>query len=217
MKKSLLVLASAAALMAGQVSAQTAPAAAPAQPAMNPGPVIPGVCVYSVEDAIAGSDVGKSAGERMRQLSAAVEAEIKPERTAIETEGKSLQDQVNAKTLQGEALQTKAQAFQGKVQGFEQKVQLRGQELQATEAKAQRLIATDLEPQLRAVYTEKGCGILVDRNSVLFANPAMDITGQVVTKLNAVKKTMTFDRERITPQARPTAAAPAPAAATKKN
>jgi Skp family chaperone for outer membrane proteins len=205
-------------------------AQAPAVPApqLNPGPAIPGVCIYSVEAAIGQSAMGAAAAERMKQLQAVVEAEIKPEREAIEAQGASLQSE--QKTATREQFAPKAQAFQQRAATFEEKINLRVKELQATQQKAQSMIASELEAPLQAAYQEKGCGMLVDRNAVLFANPAMDITQTVVLKLNDVKKTISFDRERLdtttatrtaprpaAPAARPAAtSAPKPAVTTPK-
>ena len=72
------------------------------------------------------------------------------------------------------------------------------------------MIAQELEAPLQATYQEKNCGLLVDRNAVLFANPAMDVTALVVDKLNASKKTISFDREHL--DAKPAAGAVTPAA-----
>jgi Skp family chaperone for outer membrane proteins len=199
--------------------AQTTPAAAPAAPQLNPGPAIAGVCIYSVEEAITQSQMGVAANDRMKQLQAVVEAELKPERDRIETEGQALQ--TAQKTEARETFVPKAQAFQTKVNAFEEKYNLRLKEMQATQQKVQGLIAQELESPLQVAYQEKGCGLLVDRNAVLFANPSMDITAAVVTKLNAGKKTLSFDREilaapKAATAAAPRAAAPKPAATAPK-
>ena len=103
-----------------------APAAAPAAPAAAqptiappPGPPIGGLCVFSYDRAISNSTVGKAYVTRMQQLTAQAQAELTPERTAIETEGNTLQtqrasltqDQLNQRVG---ALQTRAQAYSTK-------------------------------------------------------------------------------------------------------
>jgi outer membrane protein len=82
-----------------------------------------------------------------------------------------------------------------------------------------------MEPFVRQAYQGKQCAILLDRQAVQLANPAMDITQQVVTGLNGKIQQFAFDRERLdtapttaqgappptqTP-ARPAAQTPAPA------
>jgi outer membrane protein len=44
------------------------------------------------------------------------------------------------------------------------------------------------------VYQERGCGLLLDRESVFIANPAMDVTDTVMERLNAALPTLSFNR-----------------------
>jgi outer membrane protein len=81
-----------------------------------------------------------------------------------------------------------------------------------------------MEPLISQAYQQKNCSVLLQRTAVVIANPAMDITPQVVAALNAKIIQFAFDRERLdqavaAPAAsRPVAPAPVrPAApATKK-
>ena len=60
---------------------------------------------------------------------------------------------------------------------------------------------------IRALYTQRNCGVLFDRQAVFAANPAMDVTDAAVAALNAKIQTFTFERERAQPN-QPAAAAP---------
>ena len=51
-----------------------------------------------------------------------------------------------------------------------------------------------------AVYQEKGCGILVDRESVFIMNPAMDVTPLVIQRLNTALPTLSFNRMPVPAQ-----------------
>ena len=194
--------------------AVSASAQAVKAPQITHGPAINGVCVYSGDDAVGRSEMGIAAGERMRQLSAVVEAELKPEAQSLETEQASLQTLAQNKTPR-EQLAPKIQAFQQKAQAFEEKRNLRLKELQATQQKAQMMVAQELDAPIQAVYQERGCGMLVDRNAVFISNPAMDITQAVIDRLNTAKKTVTFDREHLDTNAQ-AGAAPAARPAAKK-
>jgi len=57
-----------------------------------------------------------------------------------------------------------------------------------------------MDTPIRQVYQTQKCSILLDRDSVMLANPAMDITDGVVAALDARIKTLTFDRERLDQQ-----------------
>ncbi len=188
--------------------ARAAPAPAAAAPAAGApipqGPPIAGLCVISQERAIGQSSAGRAASERMKQLVAQVQAELKPEQDSLETEAKTFQTQSAALTAEqrqqrGTSLQTRAEAFQ-------QKGGLRQRELQATQQTALRRIAEQLDPVIRTLYAGKSCSVLLNGESaVLVASPAMDLTDQAIAQLNVRMPSITFDRER--------APAPAPAAA----
>ncbi|HSV02143.1 MAG TPA: OmpH family outer membrane protein [Phenylobacterium sp.] len=186
--------------IATSASAQKA-AAAPG----NPGPVINGVCVINVEAAIGGSTVGKYVDSRMQQLVAQVKAELGGEQTTIQTEGKTLESQ--RATLDANTFEQRGSALQARYNELQRKAQQRDRELQATEQKAIGRISQEMEPIVHQAYAQKGCGLLLQRTAVVLANPAMDITPQVVAGLNAKITQFAFDREHLDQTA---AAAPPP-------
>lgn len=203
--------------------AQPAPATAPARPAVNPGPMIPGVCTFWNERAIGTSTVGKQFGARLKVLTDAAQAELRAQATAIDTERRALEAQRAAPTITQEQLEQRILALNQRGAGFERLAQQRGRELQATEQKGLTRIATEMQPLIIAVYGERGCGLMVDRSVIYAANPQMDVTDAVVAKLNAKLTTLGDFAREPDPQAagRPPAAAAArpatpPAAAPKK-
>lgn len=185
-----------AALVAGQAQAQTA---APAAPAVRHGAAIAGLCTLSPEAVAGTSTVGKYVSTRLQQIAAQVNAELSGEKTAIDNEAKALQ----AAPQGGDqaALQTRLTALQTRAEAFNRKAGQREQEIQATEQKALARISTEMNPLVRTAYEAKGCSILLQREAVLMANPASDITPDVVTALNAKITQFTFDRERLDAQA----------------
>jgi outer membrane protein len=175
--------AAAVALTAGssafaQAAAPAAPAAA-AAPAVTHGPPIAGVCVVSIENAIG----------------AQVNAELNAEKTAIDTDAKALD--AKRATLDQNSLEQQAAALQVRANALQRKAQLRDREVSATEQKAIGRIGQEMEPMIRTAYQQKNCSILLQRTAVVIANPAMDITPQVVTGLNTKITQFAFDRERL--------------------
>ncbi|WP_337185383.1 OmpH family outer membrane protein [Phenylobacterium sp.] len=185
--------------------AQVPPPATTTAPQVTHGAVAPGLCVVSVEAAIGGSAVGKFVQTRLQQLVGQVNAELNGERTAIENEGKTLESQ--RATLDQNTLEQRASALQVKANALQRKAQQRERELQVTEQKAFGRVGEEMEPLIRQAYQAKGCSVLVNRNSIILANPAADITPQVVTALNAKITQFTFDRERLDQQGNPVGAA----------
>ena len=211
MKNTLTLSAAAAALLCA--SAASAQAQRPAQPAAqaatpapaaraftltNPGPAIPGICVVNNNRVLAQSRVGRAYQQRMQQLTAAVRAELTPEETAIQTEGRTLEQQRG--TLQQAQLQQRVTALQTRVNTFQARANQRARELEATEQRQIGRISNELQPVLNTVYGQRGCGILFDAAAVIAGNPAMDITSAVVTALDARISTITFERESLPQQ-----------------
>jgi outer membrane protein len=196
MTTKMLGIVSAMAMMAASAaaSAQTAPAAAPA-PAITQGPAIPGVCLMSVQQAIQTSTVGQYVGNRMGQIVQQVKAELGPEDTAINTDGKALE--AARPTLDRAAFESRAQALQSRVEALRQKASQRQAEVEATEKKALNRIAQELDPIARQLYQQRHCSILVDKGSVMMANPEMDLTAAAVTALNGRIQQFAFDREHL--------------------
>jgi outer membrane protein len=190
---------------AAPAPAAAAPAAAPAAANIPPpaGPPIGGLCVFSYDRAIGNSTVGKAYVARMQQLTSQVQAELNPERTAIETEGNTLQTQ--RASLTQDQLQQRVTALQTRAQTYSQKEELRARELEETKNQQLQKIATTINPLLAAVYNQRNCAAVFDQGALLAANPAMDITDAVTQQLNSKMTTITFDRVNL--------AAAAPAAA----
>lgn len=181
-------------LLASAAQAQTP--AAPAQaPATKPGPVIAGVCVYSNDAVLRNAEVSKAALARLEQISTAAEAELEPDIKALEAERQTIVTQQQGGATQ-QTLQPLVQALNTKAQAFSDKAFIVNQELSRTEQQANAQLAQVVGPILNATYEGRNCGILVDRGAVLFANPAMDITSEVIEKLNAARPTV--DIKRVT-------------------
>ena len=62
---------------------------------------------------------------------------------------------------------------------------------------------------IRASYQQARCSLLIQRDAVVLANPAMDITPSVITGLNAKITQFSFDRERLDQAATAAPAQPA--------
>ncbi len=180
-----LALAALATLAAGAASAQTAGPA-------NPGPVSPGVCVYHNERVIAQSTAGQALNSGMQRLFEEVRGELQPYAASIETEAQTLAQ--GQATIPAAEMQQRRQALQQRLQEAQQLEQQRDAELRYTRAVQLQAIAQAVDPIIVAVYQERGCGLLLDRESVYVMNPAMDISELVIQRLNAALPTLSFNR-----------------------
>lgn len=173
-------------------------ALAQAQGPANPGPTIPGVCVYFNQRVLAQSTAGQAVQTRMEQLAQEVQGELQPYATAIQTEVQALQQ--GASTIPADQMNQRRQALQQRIQEAQQLEGTRDNELRYTLAEQRRKISEAIEPLLVAVYQEKGCGIMIDRESVFIMNPSMDVTDTVIQRLNAQLPTLSFNRMPVPAQ-----------------
>lgn len=172
-------------------------AAAQTQGPQNPGPAIPGVCVYFNQRLLATSTAGQAVQARMEQLATEVQGELSPYGTSIQTEITALQQGGAAADPDG----ARRTAVQARIQEAQTLEQTRQDELRYTLSEQRRLISAAVEPILVAVYQERGCGILIDRESVFILNPAMDVTDVVIQRLNTSLPTLSFNRLPVPAQA----------------
>lgn len=203
-------LAAAVALTAGSSAfAQARPAAAAPAPAaaapVTHGPPLTGVCIMSLENAIGASTVGHYVQTRMQQIVGQVNAELNGEKTQLDNDAKALD--AKRSTLDQSAFEQQAAAIQVRANALQRKAQLRDREVSATEQKAVGRVGQEMEPLIRQVYQQKACSLLLQRTAVVIANPAMDITPQVITALNAKITQFAFDREHLDQAPAPGAAA----------
>lgn len=201
--KQTLLLASAALVAAGcgstamAQSKAAAPAASPTQITVN----VPGVCVLSREGIVGQSKVGKYAQTRLQQLGQQVNAELSGEGSSLQADAKAFD--AKKATLQPAQQQQQQQALQTRYQALQEKGAQRDRELQATEQKAIARVLQEAAPLLADVVKDHACGIVLDANSVLAANAAMDLTPSVVTALDAKIIQFDFEREHLDAQAGP--------------
>ena len=215
MNKTLILSAAAVALLCAP--AALAQAQRPAQPAAqppaqgaqatarpsNPGPVIPGVCVLDEQRAIAQSAAGRAYSARMQQLTQQAQAELRPQETSLQNDVNAFQNQ--RATLPQDQQQSRAQALNTRMENLNRTAEARRRELAATQERQLGRIVNEMQPIVSQVYVARGCGIMLARGGVVYSNPAMEVTDQVIQQLNARMPTITFERERLP-------ATPAPAA-----
>ena len=177
-----------AALAAFTATAASAQTAGP----QNPGPVIPGVCVYFNQRLLAQSTAGQAVQARMEQLANEVRGELQPYATAIQTEMTALQQ--GQATIPADQMQQRRQALQQRLQEAQQLEQTRDAELRYTLNQQREAIAVAVDPILVAIYQERGCGLLLNREGVFLMNPAMDVTDLAIQRLNTALPTLSFNR-----------------------
>lgn len=161
----------------------------------NFGPAIPGVCVYHHERLLAQSTAGQSVQTGMQRLQQEVQAELAPFEQFVQTEGQALQQ--GRGTIPQDQFATREQALAARYQEGRNLAQTRDGELRYTQAMQLQAIAQAADPIILALYTERGCGILLARDGVMRVNPTMDLTEAAIQRVNAALPTLSFSRMQV--------------------
>lgn len=198
MKTLALVACAGAAVLA---SGSAALAQTPAAPAITYGAPIPGLCAVSVDGVIANSTVGKYVDQRLQQIAAQVQAELSGEKSAIDTEARTLESQRSS--LDQNTFEQRVSALQTRQNALERKAAVREREMQATQQQAVGRVINEMKPLIAASAQQQKCAMVIDRSSVIMVNPAMDLTSGVVTGLNGKLTQFAFDRTHLDQQAAP--------------
>ena len=174
-------------------------AAAQGAPAPNAnalgGVAIPGLCMINTQVVAGNSKVGQSATERLQELQREAQAEVNAEKAPLDAEIKALPGQ--KATLKAADYQAKEQALARRAQALQQKANARSAQIELTRERALGRISTEAQSVIAAVYKAHGCGLLIDRNSVLGGNLANDLTPGVIQGLDAKISSITFDLEPL--------------------
>ena len=179
MKTLLISAAFAAAVMApSAATAQAIPAAV--------------VAVVDLDRVTSECNACKTAQAALRSQITAEEAKEKALGTPLQTEQQSIQTAINA--LNGKdpdaALQARIKAFQAKGQQAQEEASRGRQQLQANQQYIQKQIADKLGPIYQQVMQRRGANVMVEVGSTLASSQAIDVTGDVLTGLNAALPTI---------------------------
>lgn len=188
-----LVILLAAMSVAGTAHGQTATPAPMAQGLG--GPVIPGLCLLSRQEVLSTAKMAQAATARLRVLTEEAQKEIDTERKPVEADIQAFNAE-QAK-LSPEQRKTRQESLQARLRPVEEKTRLRGAEIEATRNKAIERISTELQPVVAQVYTQRKCGLLLDRTAAIGGNMVNDLTQAVTQALDAKISTITFNRETV--------------------
>jgi outer membrane protein len=212
----LMLWASCANAQQAAAPAAASPLQAAATAAEASAPVIPGICVYSQDQTVGASIVGRAVAQRLQQLDQQSNAELNDLATKLQADEKALTAQ--RATMGDAAFQQAAQPMAQREQQLQQLAQIRGREMQLTQQQAVQQVVQNLDPLLVDSFTAHKCSILIERAGVVLSAKPMDITTDAVARLDAKIQTLTFERAKIPEDggagpAPTAAAAPAPARA----
>ncbi len=164
------------------------------------------VLVMNSNQVLNEAKVGQHVKERLQAISEEMVAELQAEGNPLDSEFSAFQAEVAA--LSQEALQERDdlrqrfQDLQQKGVQFRVSEQLRARELVATRVQALRPVREALDEILEKLVADRGADILVEREVLIFASEAVNVTQDVIDLLDARMTETPVERVRIE---RPTA------------
>lgn len=149
---------------------------------------------------LAESKAGKDMFTKLKNIENQINAELKPTRDSLEAERQALAGKLQGKTREAivadAALVKQIEDFQKKTNDFAQKRNTVSQEYAATEQKAFLDFNTALEPALLDVVKEKNAQVVLSKNQAVFTADAIDVSANIVTKLDAKTPVVNVVRQR---------------------
>lgn len=108
--------------------------------------------------------------------------------TQLRTEGQAIQTAINAlpNKQPNAALRTRIEAFQTREQQANQELARSQQRIQSTQANVLRQINERLGPIINQVMTARGASVAVDVDATLAHSAGINVTADVLTRLNSV-------------------------------
>jgi Skp family chaperone for outer membrane proteins len=128
----------------------------------------------------------KAATAQLQQKQESVRSRAQQLQQQLQTEGKPLQAEVDALNGKdpGPALKAKITAFQTKEKNAQQELASSQQQFQATVANVQQQVATKLVAIVEQVRARRGAAIVLNKNSTMANDSAIDVTNEVLASLN---------------------------------
>jgi Skp family chaperone for outer membrane proteins len=190
------VLLAALVVAAAASVARAADAPAVPQPQLG-GPLVKGVCFLSEDTVLQTAKVAVAANQRLQALKTQAQAEINAARAPIDADFKALQaDAPKGPTAD---IEKRRVAIQARYQTVQDITDQRNREIEATRVKVIARLSGEMQPVLAQVYKARGCGLLLNRSSVIGGNMGGDLTDDVIKGVDAKAAPVAFDREILPP------------------
>jgi len=156
--------------------------------------------VRILQDSRAGKDIQTKLGNIQNQI----ETELDPARRALESAAQAIQPKLNGKTPEAisadAALVNELNAFQQRREEFAQRRQIVSQEFSMTQQQALVDFNVALEPVVMEVMRERNAQIVMSKDMTLFAADSVDVSADIVAKLDQRTPAIAVTRKRLPAQ-----------------
>lgn len=155
-----------------------------AQPSQQSASVI----VVNYEELIATSVAGRDLQAKLQQIAQTIDAELRPEASAIEAEQSSLRNATNGMTpqqVQGNAqLRGRIEALEQRAQTFRARQVTRSRDLEYTRQVAIAEFNRQITPSVQAVMQARNAGVVLDAAAAQLVAPGVDATRDIISRID---------------------------------
>lgn len=152
------------------------------------------ILVFDLDRAIALSKAGKSMTKQLEEQARAVRGEAEKSAKNLQDDAAKLREQ--QKLMAPEALRGKVEELQLKELEMRQVLGEKTQSIQAGGQRAAQQIIKVAEAELSAISKERKADMVMRREAVFFASPAIDVTKELIKRLDKKLKSV-----KVTPVA----------------
>jgi outer membrane protein len=150
---------------------------------------VPVVAVVDTGQIMQNSEAAKAVRSQIEKIGKTYDQALTAEKDKLEKEQQDLEQQ--RATLAADALQQKQRDFQQKVAAFERELQARRRKLAEVDSAAAEQIRAALIQVVDQIAKEMNLTLVLTRADVIHAAPELDITADVLKRLNTKLPTVT--------------------------
>jgi outer membrane protein len=177
-----------------------------AAPAMAQTLSPPVIVIVDMDQVVNTTAAGKDAALQLQTRIQALQARANTLQTQLQTEAQSIQAGQNSKALAGAALETRARAFGEKQRGAQEELQRGDAEIQRSRQFVIKQINEAAQPIITQVMRERGASIALQQGATLQNSASLDVTNDIVARLNTSLPKVSITPPAQTPPAPPTTA-----------
>jgi Skp family chaperone for outer membrane proteins len=171
------------------------------------------IAVLDTDTVLGTSLAGRSLDQQLRQIQQQMVQEIQAEDQAIQQEGRRLaeasQGQTREQLLSNTQLTQQIAANDRRAAALRQRIQSNERDFLFTRQTAVQEFNRQLTPVISQVMEARGAALVVDASVVVQSVSAIDITQDVVARLDQASPTIRVTRQTAPPPAQPPGQAPA--------
>jgi Skp family chaperone for outer membrane proteins len=146
------------------------------------------IIVFDPEVALANSDVGKDIIKQVQAQAADLRKNAEKQSAELQGEADKLKEQQTL--LAPDALKVRVDALRENEMTARQEIAVEGQSIEAGRQKASREVLKIMDEELDKIAKERAVDIVMNRKAVFYASPSIDVTRELVERLNGRIKTI---------------------------